>query len=198
MDRQKAIEQLKTFITDKLNTELPDNLYYHVTSHTLDVYHRVQYLGKQEGLSDSEIDLLRVAALFHDVGFIEQYNKNEPIGARIAGEMLPEYDFTPEEIEEIQKMIMATEMPHKPHTLVEKIIADADMDNLGRDDFYIQTEYLRLELKLNGIEFSPRQWYGENLPKLLEAFSYFTKTAQKDREPFKQKHLKDILELTGK
>ena len=93
---------------------------------------------------------------------------------------------------------MATEISHQTNSLPEEIIADADMDNLGRDDFYIQTELLRLELKENGLGFSPRQWYGENLPKLLEMHKYLTKTAQNDRDPQKQKHLKEILELTGK
>ena len=197
MDKKTAISQLKELVIDRLNKELPENLYYHITSHTIDVFHRVQYLGKEEGLSKKEIELLQVAALFHDMGFIKQYNKNEPVGAEMAAEKLPEYGFNNEEIETVKKLIMATEMPHNPHTISEEIMADADMDNLGRDDFYIQTEFLRLELKENGIPFTPRQWYGENLPKLLEMHKFFTNTAQKDRAPAKQKHFEDILELTG-
>ncbi len=198
MDKESVILQIKEYVLQRLNSELPKNLYYHVTSHTVDVYHRVQYLAEQEGVSEEDTYLLRVAGLFHDMGFIEQYDKNEPIGARMAGEKLPEFGFSPDEIEKIKNIIMATQMPHNPQNLLDEIIADADMDNLGRDDFYVQTELLRLELKENGIEISPRQWYAENLPKLMEIHKYFTNTAKKDRAPIKEKHLKEILELTDK
>lgn len=197
-NREDVIQELKTLVFRRLENELPDNLYYHVPSHTEDVYEKVQFIAKNEGVSKNDIELLKVAALFHDLGFIEQYNDNEIIGARMAVETLPAYGFTEEEINIIYDLIMATKMPHNPKNLLEEIICDADLDNLGREDFYIQTELLRLELAKNGVVISPRQWYAENLIKFFEMHHYFTKTAKELREPIKQKHLQEILELTGR
>ena len=197
MNREKIIKKIMNYVMGRLEKELPRNLYYHVPAHTMDVYANVQKIGKQEDVSPEDIDLLRVAALFHDLGFIEQYDKNEPIGARMAEEKLPEFGFSADEIQKIKQIIMATQMPHNPQSLLDEIIADADMDNLGRDDFYIQTELLRLELKENGIVISLRQWYGENLPKLFSMHSYFTRTAKTLRDPVKAKHLSEMKDLTG-
>ncbi len=197
-NREQVIQDLKTYCLERLEKELPDNLFYHVPAHTVDVYEKVQFIGEKEGVSKEEMDLLRVAALFHDMGFIERYENNEEIGARMARETLPDYGFSEEEINIINDLIMATQMPHNPKNLIEEVICDADLDNLGREDFYVQTELLRLELAKNGVVFSPRQWYAENLIKFFEMHHYFTKTAKELREPVKQKHLKEILELTGR
>ncbi|GAB4168236.1 MAG: hypothetical protein Kow00108_01220 [Calditrichia bacterium] len=197
MDRRSIIDDIKSRIIARLKEELPDTLLYHVPEHTIDVYEKVRFLGTEEGVSEEDIQLLEIAALYHDVGFIERYDNNEEIGARIAGEELPELGFNQEEINTIKNIIMATKMPHNPNTLLEKIICDADLDNLGREDFYIQTELLRLELAKNGINVSPRQWYAINLPKLFEMHQYFTETAKRLRNPLKEKHLDEILELVG-
>lgn len=195
--REEKILEIKQYVLARLENELPATLYYHVPSHTLDVYEKVTFFGKEEKVPAEDIQLLQVAALFHDMGFIERYENNEEIGARMAMEILPEYGFNQKELQIIHDLIMATKMPHNPGTLLEQIMCDADLDNLGREDFYVQTELLRLELSKNGISISPRQWYAVNLPKLFKMHTYYTSTAKKLRDPVKQKHFQEILELIG-
>jgi hypothetical protein len=40
---------------------------------------RAIYLSEQENLSVDEIEMMALAGLFHDTGFIVMYDKNEPI-----------------------------------------------------------------------------------------------------------------------
>jgi HD superfamily phosphodiesterase len=74
--------------------------------------------------------------LFHDVGFIIQYDDNESIGATIAKNYLKSILYPEEKIQIIESLIIATIYSHEPQNLLEKIIKDADTDNLGRDDFF--------------------------------------------------------------
>jgi hypothetical protein len=89
-------------------------------------------------------------------------------------------------------MIMATKVPQTPHTLLEKIICDADLDYLGRDDFYAVGSRLFDEMKVRGFVESEREW---NLIQktFLETHRYHTKYARQHRESKKQEYLQEII-----
>jgi len=184
------------YVLRRLDKELPPNLYYHGSWHTRDVLEAVEMLAKLEGVDGEELILLKSGALFHDIGFLEQYKDNESIGVRIAKETLPNFGYNREQIEVITGIILATRLPQSPTTKLEELICDADLDNLGREDFYIKTEQLRRELAEYGTLKSPRKWY-ESLILFLEQHKYFTKSARKLRQEGKEKHLKEIKELLG-
>ena len=59
---------LQEMVLDKLEKELPQNLYYHNIKHTVDVVTQVELIGLGEGVTDEELLLLKTAALFHDTG----------------------------------------------------------------------------------------------------------------------------------
>ena len=57
-----------SFLTHKLENELPKNLYYHNVSHTKDVLEYAQLLAESENISEPEFTLIKTAALYHDAG----------------------------------------------------------------------------------------------------------------------------------
>ena len=64
---------------------LHPNLLYHSLAHTCEiVVPAVERLAAMEGLDDVDLDLLRTAAFFHDIGFVHQYLDHEAVGVRIA------------------------------------------------------------------------------------------------------------------
>jgi HD superfamily phosphodiesterase len=65
-----------------LDQKLPKDLHYHTLGHTKDVVKAVERLALLEGVRDEGLFLLKTAALFHDAGFTEQYEHNEPISRR--------------------------------------------------------------------------------------------------------------------
>ncbi|MBL4593538.1 MAG: hypothetical protein JKX68_06965 [Flavobacteriales bacterium] len=69
------------YIVERLKKELPDNLHYHDLRHTTDVCAAVERLALMEGIEGDDIFLLKTAALYHDAGFVHQYENNEDIGA---------------------------------------------------------------------------------------------------------------------
>lgn len=89
-------------------------------------------------------------------------------------------------------MIMATRLPHSPSSKLEKVLCDADLDYLGRDDFYEVGGRLFQEMKKHGIVETEREW---NLVQktFLESHRYHTAFSQSHREPKKQERLQEIV-----
>lgn len=180
-------------IINILENELSPNLHYHSINHTKDVTAAVERLALMEGITDEDLFLLKSAATYHDAGFVEQYDSNEEIGMRMAREILPKYGYSQEQIDVIDGLIKATEIPQSPKTLLEQIMCDADLDYLGRDDFHDIASLLRRELREHGKIDSDRMW-DEIQVKFLTAHTYFTKSAISTRQVKKMRHLAEIKE----
>jgi len=174
-----------------LEKGLSDKLHYHSIEHTKDVVKAVERLALMEGVTDEGLFLLKSAATYHDAGFVEQYEKNEPIGARLAEEILPKYGYTAQHIEKIKELIFVTQIPHQPKNNLEEIICDADLDYLGRDDFHEIADRLRRELREHGKIDSDRKW-DELQVSFLTSHRYFTETAIRTRKEKKLKNLDEI------
>ncbi len=182
------------YIIKRLSGDLPDGLHYHGIHHTKDVCEAVERLAIWEGVKGEELYLLKTAALYHDAGFIDSYESNEPIGAQLAKEMLPNFGYTDEQINQVIELIAATKIPQTPHNHLEEIMCDSDLDYLGRNDFYPIAETLRQELMEFGkLEDNPKQWTEMNIG-FLSSHSYFTASSKKRREPEKQKRIIELKE----
>lgn len=184
-------EGAKKYTLNRLSNELNDKLHYHSVEHTLDVLDAVTRLAKMEDVNDHELVLLRTAALFHDLGFIETYDGHEDASIRIAYEVLPEFGYSNNDLKIIEGLIRSTEIPQTPTTHLEQIMADADLDYLGRDDLYVIGQRLQYEWQLHGIVSSLREWHEKQL-KFLKVHNYFTKSAKKLRDKRKQENIKEL------
>ncbi len=187
-------EDLNDYVLDRLERELPKHLYYHNYKHTIDVTIGVEIIGYGEGVSEEEMLLLKTAALFHDFGQVVSAVDHEERGCKIAGEILPGFGYTPEQIETIQGIIMATKLPPQPKTLLQEIIADADLDYLGRRDMVPVSDALYEELKVQGLIGSFNDWNKLQL-KFLSNHQYFTKTARQMRKVNKEEQIERIKAL---
>lgn len=176
-----------------LERGLSPKLHYHSIAHTKDVVRAVERYALLEGVTDEGLFLLKSAATYHDAGFVENYEKNEPIGARMAEEILPKYGYSEQHIAQIKELIFVTQIPHQPKNHLEEIICDADLDYLGRDDFHEIADKLRRELKEHGKIDSDRKW-DEMQVAFLNMHKYFTPTAIASRQEKKQQNLKEVME----
>ena len=186
--------QLQEAILDKLEKELPKNLYYHSVKHTVDVVTEVELIGWAEGVTDEEMLLLKTAALFHDSGHIKSYPDHEKQGCLLAREILPGYEYSSQQIDRICELIMATQMPPSPKNLLEEIICDSDLDYLGRADFIPVSNSLFQELQEQGMVEDMKTW-NEKQIAFISNHHYYTKTARALREVNKQKQIERIQSL---
>jgi adenylate cyclase len=189
----RQFADLQEIILDKLEKELPDYLYYHNYKHTIDVINQAELIGYGEKVSDEEILLLKTAGLFHDAGHTINYQNHEYYGCQMSKEILPKYNYTPAQVDKICELIMATEMPPKPKTLLQRIMCDSDLDYLGRIDFIPVSNTLYDELKAQNKMGALNDWNKIQV-KFLTSHHYFTNTANNLRDVNKEKQIERIKE----
>ena len=188
----KNFEQARQYVLQRLEQELSPNLLYHGIAHTRDdVVPAVETFATMEVVKGEEWFLLLTAAWFHDLGFIEVRVGHEVVGARIASEVLPGFGYSEEQIQIVKGIIMATVVPQSPLTILERIMADADLDVLGRDDFMLRNSNLRREQAFFGQEFTDPQWFSGQL-KFVESHIYFTASARALRDAGQVKNVADL------
>jgi exopolyphosphatase/pppGpp-phosphohydrolase len=185
------------YIIQRLRRELNPSLTYHCVEHTLDVLEATRRLSDAENIDPGERKILETAALFHDAGMIIQYKDHESASVQIAREVLPGFGYSVNEVNEIEGLIMVTKLPQRPYNHHEQIICDADLDYLGRDDFYLHSFSLQLEWKVNNLRNTTLAEWLEIQVNFLSDHQYFTKSAIHLRNEKKLGHLEEIRKVVG-
>lgn len=184
-------KEAESWVFQKMINELDESLHYHDLKHTVDVIRAADRLCFMEHVSEHHKNLVRTAALFHDIGYCEQYLDNEDVAADIAGRALLKFNYDAADIKLIQGMIQATKIPHQPKNHLEEIICDADLDYLGRDDFHPISDNLKRELQQYEIIKTDKEW-DEVQVKFFELHRFFTPSAIQLRKSKKAEHLLHI------
>lgn len=184
--------KLKEEIINRMEEELPEHLHYHSLEHTLRVLDKTALIAKHEHIGDKDFRLLQLAALFHDIGFVKSTENHEEIGCGIAKAYLVNYDSKNEEIDKICGIIMATKIPQQPTNLLEEILADADLEYLGTDDFETISDNLFRELKHKIPDLTKEKW-DEIQVKFFQEHSYFTSYAKAFLQKKKAENLEKLI-----
>jgi predicted metal-dependent HD superfamily phosphohydrolase len=137
--------------------------------------------------------LLTTAALFHDSGFLLQDLEHEQASCRLVRDHLPGWGFNDVQVERICAMIMSTKIPQSPRDKLARILCDADLDYLGRDDFFSVGDTLFQELKAYGVLRTRHEW-DQLQDRFLSKHHYHTVTNKTLREPRKQENLAKVRE----
>lgn len=174
-----------------LAEQLPKSLSYHAYPHTEDVLHEVLRFALTDQLPSRDIELLAVAATFHDLGFIKSPVLNEPIGAAAAREaMKKDGGYTDDEIALVERMILDTALVDTgsglrqiPSTDLSRYLLDADLSNFGRDDFFDKGELQRQEL---GVD---QEAFRKSSVALLNSHRWLTNAGRSLRQKKKEQNL---------
>lgn len=178
----------------RLAEELPSDLTYHALFHTEDVVvPAAADLAAVAGIDEWSRELLVVAAWFHDVGYIVRYSDNESIAVEMVREVLPRMGFDADDVAAIEGMIWATKLPQRPQSLVEELLADADLDALGRPDFWEIQESLRVERAVREHPVDEEAWIDEQIV-FVGSHRYFTDAARQRNDEAKARHLAQLLD----
>ena len=191
-----ALPVVHTVLTT-LQRELPSNLRYHAASHTSDVFHEVLFFGFADELPARELELLAVAAAYHDAGFLEAPTRNEPIAAAMAeAALVKDGSFSAEERALVRQMILDTQLittesgiAQQPTTRLSRYLLDADLSNLGRKDFF---EKLELQREETGQD---RSLFLQRTLEFLNNHRWHTYIASRFREPQKEQNLAQLRSL---
>lgn len=183
------------YAQERLTHDLSGQFVYHNLWHTQnEVVPAVETIAAQECISGESLLLLKTAAWYHDLGCIVQRQEHEAIGIGIATATLPHYGYSSSQIHTIGRLIWATRLPQVPDDLLGQIVADSDLDVLGRVDFLDRNHILRNEMALLGQPVSDREWFRSQI-KFMREHTYFTPTARRLRAAQKQRNLEQLQEL---
>jgi len=187
----KGYINLRKKSLDILNTKLSKDRYYHSLNHTLNILKVANQYIRREKIYGHDAKLIRIGVLMHDIGFTVSNDNHELLGAEIAKKLMIEHGFSKRDIKVVNGLILSTQIPQTPHNQYEKIICDADLDYLGRSDFYEISELLFKELKAYAIIDNKKEWNKAQI-KFMEAHKYHTDYAKKNRQPQKEKRIKEL------
>jgi predicted metal-dependent HD superfamily phosphohydrolase len=119
---------------------------YHDVRHLLAVLERVDELSAE---ADDDM-LVRLAAWYHDAVYDVRRDDNEERSAALAEATLPVYDFDPNEIAEVARLVRLTRThAPEPDDHNGAVLCDADLAVLAgdRDDYATYREAVRVEYR---------------------------------------------------
>ncbi|MEM7367305.1 MAG: Pycsar system effector family protein [Bacteroidota bacterium] len=169
-----------------LENELPDGYVYHNLDHTQQVVQLVEKIGHHSKLSGEEIELLKIAAWLHDLGYLHTYVDHEEKSSEMARAFLSTQGVEPKLMKKVTDLIYATRIDHEPNTFLEQVIRDADLSNLGTPDALESSELIRQEWKtFSDRDFTDEEWNQFNYD-FFSNHDYHTAYAQEFLGPLKQ------------
>lgn len=173
---------------------LPKDLYFHNLEHTMQVVSAVWEIGAMENLKTHQIQLVEIAAWFHDTGHKTKYLGHESESIAIATHYLNLLKVERDIVQIIQGCIRATKMPQKANNLFQKIICDADLYHLSTKECLAKGQLLRREFKEKlGREVSDECWDRTNL-LFLKTHNYFTDYGRNQLQRKKEEYTLSVLQ----
>jgi len=195
-------QNAEAFIKELFEKKIQDNLPYHDTIHTEYVVGCARLIARNSGLSNEEINLVTVAAWFHDSGFIVRSSGHEEESQKIAREFLLSEGVEEASIKKVLRCIKATEMPQNPgRDILAQIVCDADMAYLSEDFYIKRTNLLRKEWNIESEKKLTRKAYYKETIEMFKNHQYHTEYAKKEFSPGKTDNFKllhKMLEKKGK
>ena len=187
--QSSAINKIENYVTTLLIERSPKQNVYHSLDHTKEVVAAVIEISNGEKLSQADLELVLIAAWFHDVGYIEKVFGHEEISAMFASNFLSQIEFDSGKIDVILGIILSTKVPQQPKSHLQQIICDADLHHLGKPTFEIRNNLFRTESKnYSGKMLQDAQWLSQTI-EFLTQHHFFTDYAKKYYSPIKETNL---------
>jgi predicted metal-dependent HD superfamily phosphohydrolase len=188
LNKKECLIKIKSFAQELLVKGTVCDLCYHNIEHTQRVVENAVYIAKMADLNADEMFIIKAVAWFHDLGYTECYDGHEDASISIASKFLKDLNVDAEIIASIVNGINATRVPQRPKDKLEEIIADADLFDLGTDDYFMMSEKLFKEWDLCIKPSSKeKQWY--HSLNFLKEHSYFTVYGKDILESKKQENI---------
>ena len=193
------LSKVSEYVTNLLKNKLPEGYVYHNIEHTLNVVESAKLIGEHSGISNEDMEILLIAAWFHDTGLINEYIGHEEKSIEILKDFIGGNPLPAEKIEMAAQLIRATKIPRNPKNLLEKIICDADISHVGQKGFLGRVKLLRQEWEnMLGKKYTDVEWLNSNIDFLTNnkfnsdyAKQTFEEQRQRNLEKLKRRLIKE-------
>lgn len=188
--RNEIINKSEIFVRKILSEKGNSDFKYHNFDHIQKVVESALEISDFEKVTSEEKEIIILACLFHDVGYVDLCNGHEDKSCLYARTFLKEENYPDEKIKKIESCIMATKIPQTPNDKIEMIVCDADLHHLGTADFYKVGNDLREEIEfIQNIKFTDIAWLEKTI-SFNKSHSFFTEYAKKIYGVEKEKNIR--------
>jgi len=188
----EMVQEAGNYVTKLLAEKLPDNIEFHTIDHAKYVAESSAFIGEKCGLTDDEINIVKLSAWFHDAGYIIKAEGHEEESAKIATGFLTSKGIDKSTITQVKTCIMATQTPQQPKDILSQVLCDADIMHLTEDNYFELIEKMRKEWgNLSGNKISKRKFHSTS-EEFFKKHEYHTDFAKKKLQPKKDRILKLI------
>ncbi|NQU53998.1 MAG: HD domain-containing protein [Bacteroidetes bacterium] len=187
------VEEVKILVSNILDTQLPKNCDFHSKHHTFDVLKNVELIGKYSKFKEDDLNILRLCALFHDVGYVKVYSGHVQESAIFATNYLQAKQIKDSTIRIIVSAILATKVPQQPNDIFSEILCDADLMHLTYDNYFEQIDLMRQEWKLSGIASFTEKEFHINSIQFFNSHKYHSGYGKLVLQQKKQTNLERVI-----
>lgn len=189
LKKLELIKKASTHVETLFRERKPDWVKFHTFGHAKAVVKRCNEIGAASNQSAEDLEVVTIAAWFHDVGYVEGIQGHEERSLAMATTFLRENGYPEEKIAQVAACIAATKMPQNPKNLLEQILCDADLAHLASEDFPQFSERVRLEIEhQKGHKLTDREWLALNID-FVAGHRYFTDYARTRYESQRSRNL---------
>lgn len=191
----KAEQFVFNLFKDKLSSEYV----YHNYAHTLNVVQAIDELIIGENIQPEDQLYLKLAAWFHDAGYIYGNKDHELKSFEIMQSFLLEFPDHNLDLSILKNIILATQLDDVPKTLLEKCMRDADYYHFTKENYCDYNILLKREIEITqNIEITDEKWCEENYRMLTKCHLFYTDYAKKHWQPKKENTAFEIFKLIEK
>jgi predicted metal-dependent HD superfamily phosphohydrolase len=198
MNYLEVLDQVRAHVASLFHANKDNRLIYHNLNHTERVVKSAVKIANHYQLSDHDFFVVNTAAWFHDIGYLTSFDHHEARGAESAKQFLTDRGLEPGVIELVVNCILATKMPQHPVGLLEQIVCDADLFNLGSDNFKEGNKLIRREVEaFYGKDIDKNEWRLKTIA-LFEGHHYHTEYCQDLLNAKKQLNLQELKDKSAR
>jgi predicted metal-dependent HD superfamily phosphohydrolase len=147
LQHKELLSKVTAYVEALFRAKKPDWVKFHTVRHARAVAKASREIGGACQLTEDDLEVVTLAAWFHDTGYLEGIEGHEERSVRIATAFLRDHGYPEEKIARIAGCIRATRLPQKPKNLLEQVLCDADIAHLASKDFFKVTELIRSEIE---------------------------------------------------
>lgn len=183
------VQKAAAYVKVLLKSSLPVNMHFHNLQHTQYVVDAAVEIAKQSGLNRDQTTIVKVAAWFHDTGYLYHYKGHEDTSIVIAGTFLMQHHYGNDFIQQVWDCIEATKVPQSPKNLTQQVICDADMRHFAAENYQDFARNLKAEWEDQlDKRYTDTEWQDLNL-HILQHHQYFTDYGKTVLQNLKQKNI---------
>lgn len=190
-NKSTILDEASDYIFNLFKEKLSPRYLYHNYTHALEIVEMSKKIGEESDLNKEELEVLELAAWFHDSGYCISYDGHEEKSVEIAKKFLNAHHYPKDKIQKVSNLILSTKVNHKPKGLIEEVLHDADYINIGKKSFFSKAELLRIEWEeFLDKRYSDADWTQLQLDFLLNK-TFLTEYAMKEYGEQRKKNVEE-------